>query len=504
MTPLNVADCLPYAIKMLKRRCGYETYERYYNGVQRLAYATEKWRSIFGRIFARFADNVCRSVVDAVADRLEIIGFEVKGEGDGTEAAHQTSEGYENQVQAVWEDNRMDYNAGRVHTMALRDGDAYVLVWPDLETNQPVITPQPAGLWRVKYDSETPGRMLYAVKAWITEEKRCRLNIYLRDGIYKFISGRKAEQIPERVASFVKFDAAAGNDADTTWPVANPYDMIPVFHFANDASVGEYGRSELQDVLPLQDAVNKAVLDLLAAMEYQALPQRWAAGLDVEIDPDTGKPIPPFEPGTDVLWTVADEKVQFGQFAAGDLEQLVKVGDSLRMEVARVTGTPLHYVMLLTDPPSGEALKALEARLLKKVRDRQMAFGNTWSDVMQFVSTIIGLPETVRFEPKWKDPAPKSELEHAQTLTLKKALGVPRDQILTELDYSPAQIEEFQSMREEELASVGASLLDQMANGNLQGNGAPPSGGAGGGNPPNKTNAGVTRSVASNQGTVPV
>jgi hypothetical protein len=443
--------------------------------------------------------------VDAVADRLEIIGFDVCKKDDaatgGTEN-NKVNELYERQIQDVWEDNRMDYNAGRVHLMALRDGDAYVLVWPDLETGKPIVSPQPASIWRVRYDPEIPGRMLWAVKSWITEDKRCRLNIYTAEAIYKFVTQRKTEVVPERAQSLVPFDATQGNEDDTAWPVPNPYGIVPVFHFSNDASVGEYGRSELADVIPLQDAVNKSVLDLLAAMEYQSLPQRWAAGLEVERDPLTGKALPPFEPGTDIIWTVGDEKVQFGQFAAGDLEQLIKVGDSLRLEVARVTGTPLHYIMLMTDPPSGEALKALEARLLKKVRDRQMSFGNAWTDVLKFVSAIIGLPDDILFEPHWKDPAPRSELEHAQTLILKQQLGVPRNQLLSELDYSPSQIEEFAAQREEEQASIGNTLLNQMASGNLDKGGALPKGSAGGATQGNLgAKSGQSNSLSSNQGT---
>jgi hypothetical protein len=118
------------------------------------------------------------------------------------------------------------------------------------------------------------------------------------------------------------------------------------------------------------------------------------------------------------------------------------------------------------------------------------------------VSKIIGLPEDVCFEPQWKDPAPKSEKEHAETLVLKKTLGVPRDQILTELDYSDAQIEEFAKMREEEQASIGTSLLNQMARGQLDGTGATPGGNAGGANENNSGSVGgQSNSLSSNAST---
>src|SRR5687767_4956981 len=56
-------------------------YLDYYNGLHRLAFATEKWRTQFGTLFKAFADNLCPAVVDAKADRLQIAGFTVYPEG---------------------------------------------------------------------------------------------------------------------------------------------------------------------------------------------------------------------------------------------------------------------------------------------------------------------------------------------------------------------------------------------------------------------------------------
>jgi hypothetical protein len=60
--------------------------------------------------------------------------------------------------------------------------------------------------------------------------------------------------------------------------VPNPYGVVPVFHFANNADLGMTGRSELEAAMPVQDGLNKSVLDMLVAMEFSAYRQRWAAG----------------------------------------------------------------------------------------------------------------------------------------------------------------------------------------------------------------------------------
>ena len=50
----------------------YALYRAYYDGQHRLAFATDKFRDAFGTILRSFADNLCPTVVDAVADRLEV------------------------------------------------------------------------------------------------------------------------------------------------------------------------------------------------------------------------------------------------------------------------------------------------------------------------------------------------------------------------------------------------------------------------------------------------
>jgi hypothetical protein len=471
----DTAVVLPQALKLLKRTTEYEIYQKYYKGHHRLTYASEKWRRVFGRLFRRFADNLCPTVIDAVGDRLEIQGFCVKTTSDQSDAEKKANKVHEDHILDVWDANKMEFNAGRIHLSALRDGDAYVIVWPDPENpTMPIITPQDACLCRIKYNPEYPGRVEWGVKVWFQDDGKVRLTLYYSDRIEKYVSLNKNNQIPARPAAFVPFDAAHGNEDDTSWPIENPFGIVPLFHFANNAAIGEYGESELRDVLPVQDALNKSVLDLIAAMEYHAMPQRHATGLELETDETTGEKIQPFKPGGDQLWAVAATDVTFGQFPGSDVTQLVTVADSFRTEIARITGTPLHYFLMMSDPPSGEALKALESRLIKKCKDRAAGFGNVWSQVVRFCHIIQGHPETIQFEPRWIDPAPHSEKEHAETLAIKKTLGVPRDQLLKEMDYTDAQLEEFETMREEEAQNVGETILNQMARGQMDTGGTQP------------------------------
>lgn len=411
------------------RRSAYGTYRAYYDGQHRLAFATQKFANAFGSIFSAFADNLCEAVVDALADRLAVVGFSVE-EG----AAGPAQDAW-----AIWQANRMDRRAGDVHVEALRAGDAYVIVWPD-EGGRPVLTAQPAELVTVAYDSETPERVQWAVKAWLDADQFARATVYYPDRIEKYRSRTKMQGgVPDSEHTFAPY--APPDDPRPVLP--NPWEVVPVFHFANNAGLLDFGRSELANVLPLQNALNKAVTDMMVAMEFVALPQRWATGLEVDIDPVTGKPVQPFTPGADRVWSVGAPEVKFGQFDQANLEHFLSVQERFRAEIARVSGTPLHYLMLQGgDFPSGEAMKTAEARFLAKIKDRQLAFGNTWEDALGLALRMAGQAD-VRLSTLWNDPTPRSERDQADVAVIKRQLGVSSRQVLRELGYADDLIDKM-------------------------------------------------------------
>lgn len=429
----------------------YREYDDYYDGVHRLAFATEKFRNAFGSLFRAFADNLCPAVVDAVADRLEPIGFEVE---DGPEQAA-------DMAWDIWTRNRMDRRAGEAHLDALRAGDAYLVVWPNPDDSYPTLYPNPGSHMRVWYDDERPSVVSGAAKLWELDDGRMRLNMYYVDRIEKYVTRAKVTGgIPQKGTAFDPYEVEG-----EAWPLPNEYGVVPVFHFANNASIGQMGRSELRDVIPLQDALNKAVADMLVAMEFVAFPQRWATGLEVEIDESTGKPKAPFTPGVDRVWAVGSELAKFGQFDPSDLTQFLGVQDNLRLEIARVSGTPLHYLMLGGGEfPSGEAMKTAEARFLAKVKDRQVAFGNAWEDALGLAVRMAGGPEA-RLSMLWTDPTPRSDREMVEIGVMKKDVGVSERQIQLELGYSEEQIERMAKEREEQTQQLGDAMLGAFERG---------------------------------------
>lgn len=386
-----------WALRQLRdtaRLNGYRYAEAYYDGVHRLTFATNKFRSTFGGLFTAFADNLCPAVVDSVSDRLRVTGV---ASTDDPQAAVD--------AEAIWQRNRMDVRAPETHHQALLMGDAYALIWPN-EQSEAVIWSLPAEQVVVSYDPDKPGVIRRAARLWQDSDGdlRWHLDLFYADRIERWISKqvpRSTQWMPTsyNMNSFVPWfegcglwtmwvgapDAFTGSvTAGDVASVPNPYGTVPIVHFPN-RRYHTYGISELANVVPLQDALNKAVCDMLVAMEFSAFPQRWATGIEVDGDPDAeGKEaVPPFEPGSDRIWAVAAPDAKFGDFRETNLQGYVEVQENLRSEIARVSGTPLHYLFITRgDFPSGEAMKSAEARFTRKVENRQQSFGNQWENLL--------------------------------------------------------------------------------------------------------------------------
>lgn len=417
----------------------YMKYINYYEGVHNLRFATEKWRNAFGHLFKQFADNLCPAIVDAAADRMQIIGFDTpENEKVGKELWN------------IWTKTRMDRRAGSVHEHAFKVGDAYVIVWPNPVTGGIEVSPNPAHQI-CPYYSDDGQTMEWATKLWPTITGQYRLNIYTPTSIEKYLTTSKVSGgIPQGPTAFRRFV-----QANEPWPVPNPFGRVPVFHFANNSEMGVWGESDLINVTPLQDALNKSMSDMLVAMEFVALPQRWATGLEVEEDPVTHAPIVPFKAGIDRVWAVGDPETKFGQFEQADLGRFTKVQNDLRLEMARISRTPLHYLgmgsgaesaFVASMYPSGESLKTAEAPFAAKIRDRQIAFGDVWEDVMAFIGSIIDVDVPESIETLWIPPTPRSITEDLDNAQKRMAVGIPQEQIWMELGYTKEQIENMKTM----------------------------------------------------------
>lgn len=431
------------AAQLNDRRPEIAVYRDYYAGRQRVEFAGEAAQSAFGKRLERLTCNRCAGVVDAVGDRLQVVGFT---DESGDTAA----------VDAIWRGNSLDIEQGNIHTEALMTGDAYLLIWPELRTGMPMAFPQPADRMTTLASAENPREIEAAMKVWRLRNGRWRANVYWADRLEKWTTLAIADDLPVDPRAWEPWQ----DEADLSWPVM--YDAtwsgrVPVFRFANNARMGEHGRSELRDIIPLQDRYNQTLANLAVTEEHQSFRQRWATGIQLMRDPETGKVLPPFRAGPGDLWVSTSDATRFGDFEAADLRQFLETAEGWEMRIARTSRVPLHYLLMTGTPLSGEALKTAEAPFVAKILDRQRAFGATWAEAMTFAARMAGADVTL--STVWAPAETRSERDYWELAQARRDRGVSDQAILREWGYKDAEIETFAT----EIADAGTVTGNAVA-----------------------------------------
>ncbi len=430
-----------YALECLAhRQRSFAVYNNYYKGDQPLYFSTDAFRSAFGDLFKRLSYNRCRAVVDAYASRLQVTGWE----SPSTKDKQTEEDALGKAAMEIWDRNHFAKRQGELFREAMRAGDAYVIVWPG-EDSLARLDINRGHLIHPVYDDEYPEKLSYAVKCWQPHHGdyagRWRVNVYDAEVITRWISSSKSDEQPKDFKSFVPFED------DMPAEIPNPYEQVPVFHFGNSADTGACGTSELVDVIPLQDGLNKSIADMLIAGEYVAFPQRWVTGVAPTVDPFTNQEVEQFKAAMDRVWGVMEPDARFGQFDPADMKQYTESQDAWDLKISRVSQVPVHWLSMSGDFPSGESLKTAEGPFVGKGEGKQASFGGDLAATLAFALKVEGVADAM-VTPIWKPFESRSDLEALQQAAMKKALSIPEEQIWAELGYSRDEIEEFTAAAE--------------------------------------------------------
>ena len=388
-----------------------------------------------------FNDNYMPLVVNAVVDRLEVTSIEDTGDKAGkpapitpptpmsasgaTSAAPmpipapevETPKGAAAWAQDLLDRVRFDELQLTVHDAAVCDGESYLLIDWDNDEKEVRWTHEPA------YDGEAGMLVLYpnvrerkpalAIKIWqITTDEgkeqgsyadKVRINVYHPDRIEYFIGSKDGTAFEEYqpVEQWVSKDGK---------PLG-----VPVIPFRNKArGYDQHGRSELDDAIPLQDALNRTLTSMIMASELTAFQMRVAKGF-----------VPPAEtsPGMWVVIDAADpdllKSIDAYVLEQAELVPYIDMMRHLKSEIGAITQTPMMDAGDTMSRVYGEALKQRDTGLLGKAKRAQISFGNSWEDCLAF-SHKIETAFTVEAKPpqfkawrcRWRD----AEMRNEQTL----------------------------------------------------------------------------------------
>ncbi|QLY27971.1 phage portal protein [Nocardia huaxiensis] len=412
----------------------YAELNRYYEGEQALSFLSPEAKAALGNRFGRINSNIPRLAVESLAERLRVTGF------SGAD------------VWPDWIRNDLDQTSHMVHREALLLGQSFVSVWA--KDGRPTVSVESASQVAVQTDPGTR-QVTAAVKRWTTRTTT-EATLYLPDRIVHL----RANQT-----------GATTQGYKVVGETPNPMGVVPVVPFMNTdrqlilgtdgrALVGG-GRSEIKDLMPLCDALNKTLADMLVTSEYTGRPRRWATGLELEEDED-GNAVNPIPEGNRAMIS-EDDKTKFGQLEPGAIDGYKTSTQVILGQIMAVSALPEHMIGVFSNnPASADAMRAAESSLTARAEARQATFGRSWEQVARLmVAARDGVaPERVEARVQWADPATRSEAQQADALTkLVVAKVLPPSYALKKMGYDDAEIIEIrQAWRMEALDGAGVDL----------------------------------------------
>jgi hypothetical protein len=428
---------------------------RYHDGLQD-TFMTERMRQFLNVSDSyEFNLNVCRLVVEVIAERLIVVG-------PTTDEQAGQAGGVREWAEAVWAGVDGAILQESVHEGTIRDGESFVML--DWDAQAGGVRMVPHGRYtdatvggdnfgcKAHYpDDNTDLPMEYASKRWVEDlgngKARQRLNLYYADRIekYEVLGGGQLRPLRDEV--------------DTAWPLpwvdgtGAPLG-IPVVHFLNTPDA----RPEAWDVIGPQKAINKTLIDTVATADSTAFQVLVALGwfptsdgLPLKADGSNAARI---APGMVLGTTKSKADADLKAIGAGDVRPLIELMISLIGWVAVVSSTPAARLSFTRQVAAEGTLKEQNEGLFAKVRKRQKRINAGWVRCLEMgrrlanVFGAAGLDEGVRFDLVWEPVQSRDTEDERDEWRAKREMGVPLEQIWTEMGYSLAQVERMKASPE--------------------------------------------------------
>lgn len=432
-----------------------DKFRNYYDGEQGLVYGTDKFQELFPS-FDGFEDNWCGPVIDAMADKIKLLGVSIDSEDEEDEGDKEGTSDLAQQIWNVFRDNDIDEQQADLTEGVFVEGRAAVIVWRDEELGARIDW-NPAKLVKVRYAEDDYRKIDVAIKRWEGPSGRVYVNVYDENEVRKYEeTGRLSTTetkppgvtgtVPERSPSMgLGFRFVEGEQ----WPLPHDFGEVPVVEFPNKRG------SELSDVIPLQDAINYLLVSTFVAAEFDALRQRvFFTHLK---EPEGGWKNTPGQ-----VWHLsphldADGRATHGQadeFSGADLGAYRQIIEMVLQHLALTSKTPVRMFFKSDrggrgDAPSGESQLIEDEPLLDKVEDRMTRLGNKWFHVVRLVAKAIEVDAPIRGEMIWLDPRSKYRSNLLDEAIKMMELGLPLSWIVKKLGLQPEELAELQSALEE-------------------------------------------------------
>jgi hypothetical protein len=466
----------------------YQKRQEYYDGKVGEIIAHPALHRLLAKYGEGFQLNYAGIPADALVDRIDLQALKT---GDKTLDDRIESE--------LWGPNDLDDDADDFHLKAAYLGDYYAITWPrpadeDDDTSAAevieVIGKHPTTT-RVVYSKENPRMVEFGVTRWKEGKNTWRANLFYDDAIHQFVTrsgtvvgdaggtavgtsesptggaqpqaGTFADHAVsytyvQRIVQVVDETGAETEDVEEE-PAIEFHDYgFPLHHFRPDSK--PYGTPVNLKAYGAQDAITKIQATLMAALDYQGFPQRYALmdpnaeeGDDIDDDfndsgtvdesagPDsskTGKSALGTVPGG--LWMLRGLKGA-GQFDPTDPKGFLDPQQFQIQAAATLTRTPLYEFMGGGDQPSGEARRRADAPIVKHSQKVKGSYGQTWRGIGGWALRYWGIGQGKKVDAVWLPSEVSTDAEGMSLVAAKIENGITPRQALTEAGYTGDQLD---------------------------------------------------------------
>lgn len=397
--------------------------------------------------------NFLSLLVDAAHERMHPQGFRIDGENS-------------TDIWDIWQGNELDAGSEQVFLESMALGESSLLVDPARnQFGYPTVTPEHPAQTIVAYRPGSRTVRAAGLKVWLDDWPTppvLMAMLYLPDRVYAW-SAPVSDQTRTDPAwnwdwPYVyypqtgPFDQA--NAVTPSWTAEdalggkNELGEVPLVDFQCRPRMLKPGSPEFTPVIPVQQRINKTILDRLINQEFGAFKQKWVTGMELPVDPLTGNPREPFNVSVDRLFVAESELTKFGQFQPEDLDPLLRAVNDDVQHMAAIVPTPPHYLLGTLVNLSAEALKAAEAALVSRVRRHMRNYEEPLETVARLMLKAAGksVPNVSGMETVWRNPEFRTEAELTDALIKMASIGVPQEALWERWGATPQEIDRWKKM----------------------------------------------------------
>lgn len=324
------------------------------------------------------------TTVDVLAERLDWQGWTAY---DGNDFG----------LGEIYSANGLDVDSGLGITDALIYGTSFVVVGSgDKGEPNPLITVESARNMTGIYDP-----------------RKRRLSAALG------VNRRNSAREPVEITVYLPNENVKAEKVNSLWMVQSRdqhnLGRVLVAQMFNDPRASRMGgRSEITKAIrSYVDQGVRTMLGMEINREFYSAPQRYMLGADADMFKDEdGNDLPGWQAVMTQMLVAPmnelDQKPEVGQFTAASPAPYLDQIRGLAQLVAAEAAVPANYFGFQTEnPTSADAIRAGEARLIKRAERRQLMFGRSWLEVGRLALLVRdgSLPDEFNVANKWQDAA---------------------------------------------------------------------------------------------------